>query len=166
LRGFGHDVKPLVRKVSTWAAKSAAAFHEALDCFWNLDGETRIYQNDIIRRRMKARVLDTHVFDMGDKKQLELLESMRGSILENLREPGGWYAGLKTESRIKPYSETDSKDSYLVQAADIAAGIASKILEGQNLVAVVTSFEYVTYNGRRLAVSDAEEEVRRMSQVR
>ena len=49
-----------------------------------------------------------------------------------------------------------------MQAADVAAGIASKLLETENLVAVVKSFEYVTYNGRRLSVSDAEEETRRM----
>jgi hypothetical protein len=48
----------------------------------------------------------------------------------------------------------------LVQATDIAAGIASKVLETQNLAAVVSHFEYVTFNGRRFSVAEAEEELR------
>jgi hypothetical protein len=65
-------------------------------------------------------------------------------------------------TETKPYSQLSSKDSYLLQAAEIAAGIASKIVETQNLVAAVSSFEYVSYNGRRVSVSEAEEELRRM----
>ena len=154
LTDFGNDVKPLVRKVSSWAAKSAATFHEALDCFLSFDEELRYFPDQIIRRRMKARVLKNHTFDKGDQKHLELLESARENILKNLSEP------YEFQLEAKPYSQTDSKDSFLVQAADIAAGIASKILETLNLVAVVSSFEYVTYNGRRLSVSDAEEKLR------
>jgi len=85
---------------------------------------------------------------------LELLESARENILKNLSEP------YEFQLEAKPYSQTDCKDSFQVQAADIAAGIASKILETLNLVAVVSSFEYVTYNGRRLSVNEAEEELR------
>ena len=59
LGDFGNDVKPLVRKVSSWAAKSAATFHEALDCFLSFDEELRYFPDQIIRRRMKARVLKT-----------------------------------------------------------------------------------------------------------
>lgn len=156
LSDFGADVKPLVRKVSAWAAKSAATFHEALDCFLEFDEEIRLFPSQIIRKRMRSRILKTHTFDKGDQKQLELLESARGNILRYLTDPGKLGGGAGT----KPYSQTDSKDSYLVQAADIAAGIASRILETQNLVAVVSLFEYVTYNGRRVSVSDAEEELR------
>ncbi len=155
---FGPDVKPIVRKVSTWAAKSAATFHEALDCFSEFEEELRFFPSELIRRNMQARVLKTHTFDKGDQRQMALLESARGNILENLRGP---YQTEAVRGR-KPYSQLDSKDSYLLQAADIAAGIASKILEAQNLVAVVSSFEYVTYNGRRISVGDAEEELRRM----
>ena len=110
---------------------------------------------------MRARVLDTHAFDKGDQKHLELLEKARGNILENLSEPVFLGLAIQTGSAAKPYTQTDSRDSYLVQAADVAAGIASKLLETQNLVTVVTNFEYTTYNGQRLSVSDAEEVIRR-----
>jgi hypothetical protein len=156
LSDLGQELKPIVRKVSTWAAKSAATFHEALDCFLELDEEIRYSPSQFIRKRMAARVLKTHTFDKGDRQQIELLENARDSILQKLRGfdiPGG-------TAKREPYLQSDSKDSYLVQAADIAAGIASKILETQSLVAVVSSFEYVTYNGRRMSVTDAEEEVR------
>ncbi len=160
LSEFGNDVKPLVRKATAWAAKSAATFHEALDCFQEFEEEMIYFPHDIVRRRMKARVLDTHAFDKGDQKQLELLEKARGNILENLSEPVFPGSPPHPGPAQRPYTQADSKDSYLVQAADIAAGIASKLLETQNLVTVVTSFEYVTYNGQRLSVSDAEEVVR------
>lgn len=161
LSEFGGDARPLVRKATAWAAKSAATFHEALDCFLQLDDTMRFFPNDIIRKRMRARVLDTHAFDKGDQKHLELLEKARGNILENLSEPVFLGSPSQTGSAAKPYTQTDSRDSYLVQAADVAAGIASKLLETQNLVTVVTNFEYTTYNGQRLSVSDAEEVIRR-----
>lgn len=157
LSDFGSKAKPIVRKVSEWSAKSAATFHEALDTYFEAEGFS-YFPNDFVRRRMKDRVLDTHVFDEGDKKQLELLENARGNILQYLET---FRDGVAT---AKPYSELNSNDSFLVQAADIAAGIASKIVERRNLVAVVSAFEYVTYNGRRVAISDMEEELRRMGQ--
>jgi uncharacterized protein YeeX (DUF496 family) len=160
LSDFGRDLKPLVRKVASWAAKSAATFHEALDCFMEFDEGLRYSPNDIIKNRMARRVLDQHAFDKGDQKQIELLEGARDNILDNL-------VTYDTVRRIeaqrkRPYLQIDSTDSYLVQAADIAAGIASKIFETENLVAVVSRFEYVTYNGRRVSIADAEEELRLM----
>lgn len=160
LSRFGHDVKPLVRKVSIWAAKSAATFHEALDCFMEFDEEVRYSPSDLIRRRMATRVLDSHAFDKGDHKQVELLEGARDNILDNLT-TSDFFLQIQAR-RKKPYLQLESAKSYLVQAADIAAGIASKILETENLVAVVSRFEYVTYNGRRVSIADAEEEVRVM----
>jgi hypothetical protein len=158
LSDFGEDTKPLVRKVSAWAAKSAAAFHEALDCFLEQDVELRFYPSDLIRRRMASRILDSHAFDKGNQRHIELLEDARTNILTNL----GDYRGIRLEDTKRPYLQIDSVRSYLVQAADIAAGIASKIHEFEGLVAVVSRFEYVTYNGDRFAVADAEDHLRRM----
>jgi hypothetical protein len=161
LSDFGPETKPIVRKVSAWAAKSAATFHEALDCVLDLEEEARFFPDQLIRRRMETRVLDTHTFDKGDEKQVALLEGARNSILENLK---GYQTAemAPTAPKPRPYTQSDSANSYLLQGADIAAGIASKILETQNLVAVVSSFEYVTYNGSRVSVSDAEEALRRI----
>jgi hypothetical protein len=158
LSNFGRDARPLVRKASVWAAKSAATFHEAMDSFLEFDETFRYFPNEIIRKRMRSRVLKTHTFDQGGQTHLELLETARGNILKKLAEPGR----LEFGAPAKPYLQTDSKNSFLVQAADIAAGIASKIVETQNLVAVVSAFEYVTYNGRRISANDAEEEMRQM----
>jgi hypothetical protein len=156
---FGPDVKPMIRKVSMWAAKSAATFHKALDCFMEFDETVRYSPNALIQQRMAERVLEPHVFDQGDHRQLELLEDARTNILDSLRSNATYLMALRQR---KPYQEADSRNSYLVQAADIAAGIASKVLETQNLVAVVSSFEYVTYNGRRMSIAEAEEELRLM----
>ena len=121
----------------------------------------RFFQTDIIKKRMKACILNTHVLDEGNQKQVDLLERARGNILTNLTEPVPDESAFETRIETTPYSQVKSTDSFLVQAADIAAGIASKLLETQGLVAVVGSFEYVTYNGRRLSITDAEEETRR-----
>jgi hypothetical protein len=59
------------------------------------------------------------------------------------------------------YIEVESSESYYVQAADFAAGIASDLFSRERLTGVVLRFEYVTYNGRRISLADAEEEIKR-----
>jgi hypothetical protein len=107
---------------------------------------------------MESRVLQTHAFDKGDCQQISLLENARKEILQTLR----GFDSLMNIREIKPYSQVDSSQSYFIQAADIAAGIATRILETDNLEGLVTRFSYVTYNGRRMSMADAEEEVRRL----
>jgi hypothetical protein len=158
LSDFARDSKPLVRSVTTWSAKSAATFHEAIDCFQELHEEIRWGSTFIIRERMRSRVLQTHVFDEGNRRQLDLLENARQSILKHLRDPSGVVRGRQ----IQAYTEQNSATSYPVQAADLAAGIATKLMETAGLVSVVSAFEHVTYNGARMSVSDAEEAVRLM----
>lgn len=159
LNAFGTDLKPIVRKATIFAAKSAATFHDALDAFLEEDEAQRYFPDFHTRRRMESRVLKSHAFDKGDKQQLEVLEVTRAGILSNLQR----YPEGPRRRRIAPYSEAESKESYLVQAADIAAGIASKIIETEHIVAVLSKFEYVTYNGWRISMSEAEEIVRKMN---
>ncbi len=64
-------------------------------------------------------------------------------------------------ARPSKYVELESKSSYYVQAADFAAGIATDIYTSEKLIGVVRRFEYVTFNGRRVSRSDAEEEMRK-----
>lgn len=156
---FGNDTKPLIRHATQWAAKSAATFHEAVDAFYDLDGELehyRYFPNDLIRRKMQARILDRHAFDKGDAQQIERLEDARTKILGVLRQ----YEAVNL-AVAQRHIQIESSGSYLVQAADIAAGFASKLLEIEGPVRVATSFEYVTYNGRRLSQADAEAEEKR-----
>jgi hypothetical protein len=155
---FGHDAKPIVRKITEWSAKSAAGLSDALDYFMNLEETDRYLPGDTVRNQMKARVLDSHAFDKGHPDHIKLLETARSNILDNLT----WFQPGRTADKPKPYTELESNDFFHVQAADIAAGIASKTMETENLIAVVSRFEYVTYNGRRVSISDAEEVLRRM----
>ena len=155
---FGSDTKPLLRQATQWAAKSAATFHEAVEIF---EAEVDFYgamPDELLRRKMKARILDKHAFDKGDGKQIERLESARGTVLNVLQtidvDP---FANPKPNPPAVPkHIDVDSSISYLVQTADIAAGFASKLLEVGGLVRVATIFEYVTYNGVRLTQADAE----------
>jgi hypothetical protein len=161
IRDFGQDAKPMVRKVSNWAAKSAATFHESMDCLLDPgqgSSDSPFFSTNLVRRRMESRVLQTHAFDKGDCQQISLLENARKEILQTLR----GFDSLMNIREIKPYSQVDSSQSYFIQAADIAAGIATRILETENLEGLVTRFSYVTYNGRRMSMADAEEEVRRL----
>lgn len=164
VRLFGSDTKPLLRQATQWAAKSAATFHEAVEIFMGVDAEFDFYRyapDEFLRRKMKARILDKHAFDKGDAKQIERLENARDKVLDVLQTFEANPFGPKPmPSAVRRHVEVDSSGSFLVQAADIAAGFASKLLENGGLVRVVTTFEYVTHNGVRLTQADAEREQR------
>jgi hypothetical protein len=54
-----------------------------------------------------------------------------------------------------PLSEVDSGESFLVQAADFAAGIAREIWYRNSLPHLVGAFDDVTYNSRRISETEA-----------
>jgi hypothetical protein len=58
--------------------------------------------------------------------------------------------------RPSGFIEVESKESYYVQAADFAAGIASDVFATHKLIGVVGRFEYVSFNGIRVSRADAE----------
>jgi hypothetical protein len=161
---FGSDTKPLLRQATQWAAKSAATFHEAVEIFMGVDEEFEFYRHapdEFLRRKMKARILDKHAFDKGDAKQIERLENARDKVLDVLQTFGASpFDPRPMTSAARRHVEVDSSGSFLVQAADIAAGFASKLLEMGGLIRVVMIFEYVTHNGARLTQADAEREQR------
>src|SRR5260370_24411929 len=110
---------------------------------------------------MKASILEKHAFDKGDAKQIERLENARDKVLDVLRTFGANpFDPRPMPSAVRRHVEVDSSGYFLVQAADIAAGFASKLLEIGGLVRVVATFEYVTHNGVRLTQADAEREQR------
>jgi hypothetical protein len=51
----------------------------------------------------------------------------------------------------------ESTESHYAQAADIAVGIASDIYANKGLVAVVSHFEYATFNGNRVSFPNPRE---------
>jgi hypothetical protein len=121
----------------------------------------RFADGDFLRRKMAAQLLPVHAFDEGNQKHLNLLEEARSEIFQELAAHDRIYGLIQNRQCIVP---AESKESFYVQAADIAAGIASQIYTSQGLVGVIDHFEYfeyVTYNGDRVSRSDAEEEMRR-----
>jgi len=158
---FPDKPRSIIRSVAAWSAKSAAAFESALHCIEDMEEEIekyRYFPEQLIKRRMESRVLGQHAFDEGNQRHIKLLEDARSSILETLSSFESWNLLL---DRRPSYPQFDSRESLFGQAADIAAGIATHVMEAYGLVGVVTQFEYVTYNGVRLCRQDAEEEMRR-----
>lgn len=102
-------------------------------------------------------MLERHAFAEGNRPHIDLLKDARRSILETLASIEYQY-GLNVK---RAYTQFKSDECYPGQAADVAAGIATHILEERGLVGVVSQFEYITYNGARISLKDAEEQMRR-----
>lgn len=158
--------KSLIRDATSWSAKSSVAFHSALDAAtFPIDdpyGSYRYVDGDVLRRRMASELLPVHAFDAGNQKHLDLLDEKRSEVLQELAAHDRVYGLLTKRPGIVA---VESRESFYVQAADIAAGITSQIYAAEGLVGVVDRFEYVTYNGVRVSRSDAEEEMRRLGTI-
>lgn len=148
--------RDVVRNVASWSAKAAAAFHAALDAAEEDDEMTGFDFGRSLRRRMTQELLPRHAFDKGNRPHIDLLEQTRRSIIDELSANERIYRLGKRPGFV----ELESKESYYVQAADFAAGIASDIYATHKLIGVVERFEYVTFNGDRVSRADAEEEMK------
>jgi|SRR5579871_212472 len=152
LSAFDDGTRPInLNAVSVFVSKSGSVFYPALDALdrtcedlqspptaWNFWGVGRALR-------------DFHVFDDGNRKAITWVDHKRTEAL-SLIDP---YSHLGLGLSPKPFEGIDSKDSYFVQAADFAAGIVTEILERETLVQVARSFDYVTYNGKRIGEMDA-----------
>ncbi len=160
VRHFGKPTN-IVGDVSSWSAKSSAAFQSALDAATiPEDFDEMSYRfgfERILIRRMMNELRRTHAFDKGNERHIKLLESTRRSMIDDLAAHARAFRLVTRPGFV----EVESRESYYIQAADFAAGIASDIYASQTLVGVVKHFEYVTYNGVRVSLADAEEEMRR-----
>jgi hypothetical protein len=158
VQDFKCDPKGVVRKVTEWSAKAAAAFHasmDALDTFAADDGIYRFDYGQHIRRKMMRPLTDTHAFDKGDDQQMRVLEDVRGKLIESMTDPNDMFSRMqRMRGPIQKYVEFDSKDTLFGQAADIAAGIASAYFEREGITGIVSRFEHVTYNGKRTRHAD------------
>jgi hypothetical protein len=153
--------RDVVRNVASWSAKAAAAFHAALDAVHSPEEDDAMaYRFDFgrtLRKRMSQELIPSHAFDKGNKRHIDLLEQSRQSIMDELSADDHFYELI---GRRPGFVEVESNESYYVQAADFAAGIASDIYATHKLIGVVERFEYVTFNGERMSRADAEEEMR------
>ncbi len=154
--------RSVIRDAASWASKASAVFHAALDAGQFPDDDSAMsYRSDLgslLRRRMAQHLLPVHAFDEGNRGHLDLLDDTRNILFEELAAHDTVY-GLMPTPAIVP---VESSESFYVQAADIAAGIASDLYASEGLIGVVQRFEYVTYNGVRISCSDAEEEMRKL----
>lgn len=156
---FGRpEDRDLVRQAASWSSKSAAAFHSALDALRNPNNDDVLGRFDFgraARGQIVRNLVPTHAFDVGNRPHIQLLERTRSLMFDEFS-ANDWFHHVI--SRRRPgFIELESKDSYYIQAADFAAGIASDIYASHELTGVVERFEYVTFNGERVSLADAEE---------
>lgn len=161
---FGNR-RDVVRQAVQWSAKSSAVFHAAVDAALSAEdyaadvASCRFFVGERPLRRMAQHLTPVHAFDVGNRKQLDLLEQTRLSLLDDMVK-GDRVCRLLLRLQ-KGFVEVESRESYYVQAADFAAGIASDIYaSSEGLRGVVARFEHVTYNGARVSLADAEEETK------
>ena len=148
-----------VGEIAKWSAKSSAVFYSALevtDDFADAQGSNvEMY----LRRKMASALVPSHAFDKGNTQHITSLDDTRHSVYNTV--VGHDRRLLLSSARPKNLVEVESASSYYVQAADFAAGMASDLFMSKGLVGVVAMFECVTYNGTRVSLSDAEEEIRK-----
>jgi hypothetical protein len=155
---FKSEHRTLVDKAARWAAKSSVIFQPVLDTVSDTGGGDSFlpYATErATRMRMMRHMQPVHAFDAGDDQQIRLLEEARQNVLAELDD------GSPIIVPPKPgIAKLESESSYYIQAADFASGIAANLYTFHGLLGVVSRFEYVTYNGRRVSRAEAEEEQR------
>ena len=93
-----------------------------------------------------------HVFDAGNQRALDWIEAQRRSVVSAVDPYSGAYGLRQPVSTSVP-----SEESLEVQAADVAAGIAKRLLESRVCYrALLNVFPWVVYNGVRLSSYQAE----------
>jgi hypothetical protein len=145
---FERSKKNIVNVLSSFLSKSESVFCEAMD---NLEEIIECgVQSPLLVAFQLSRILSaSHAFDRGITQEVQWIDGERRDVMARIdrhrifpAQPG-------------PLSELDSKESFLVQAADFAAGIAREVWRRNSLPHLTGAFEYVTYNGRRISETDA-----------
>ena len=157
IQDFKCDPKGVVRKVTEWSAKAAAAFHgsmDALDTFGVEDAMYRFNVGQHFRRKMLRPLMDLHAFDRGDEQQMRVLEEVRGKLIKSMTDPNDFFSRMLRFNLLLKYPEFDSKETLFGQAADFAAGIASTHFQREGIAGLVSRFEHVTWNGKRTGEVD------------
>jgi hypothetical protein len=99
-----------------------------------------------------------HAFDRGNHSAVDWINEQRHNVLQQTDRVGWFYPAFKPE----PSEEVESSESPLIQAADIAAGIARQIWAREGLCQLVRSFDYVVYNGERQSEQSASSAEKRL----
>lgn len=153
----------IVRAATEFAAKSASAFSAAIDaCRGRPHFMHEPMLNPVLRELRRA-----HAFDEGNEKSIELMEIERERLAKRMvnfeydeffdASPCGY---------LEPLEGTlNSKESYFIQASDIAGRIASHLFENGGIFTVTLHFEYVMLNGKRISQNEAFETTRKWEEL-
>jgi hypothetical protein len=145
---FERSGKNVVNVLSAFLSKSESVFCEASD---RMDEfiESGIQSPMLVAFQLSRILSESHAFDKGDTREVEWIDGERHDVLMRVDRHGMFRA------QPAPLAELDSRSSFFVQAADFAAGIAREIWSRNSLPHLVDTFDYVTYNGRRISESEA-----------
>lgn len=145
---FERSRKNVVNVLSAFLSKSESVFCKALDSMDEFIA--RGAQSPMLVGFHLSRILsESHAFDKGDTQEVQWIDGERHDVLERIDRYGMFPV------QPAPLPELDSKSSFYVQAADFAAGIARELWSRNSLPHLVDTFDYVTYNGRRISESEA-----------
>ena len=145
---FERSRKNAVNVLSAFLSKSESVFCEALDGIDQFIEKGT--QSPMLVAFQLSRILsESHAFDKGDAQEVQWIDGERHDVLGRIDHHRMFPV------QPAPLPEVDSRNSFLVQAADFAAGIAREIWSRNSLPHLVDKFDYVTYNGRRIPESEA-----------
>jgi hypothetical protein len=146
LTPFKCGTSNMVNQVPPFLSQSASVFHHAVDALMGNPTLGLLHGGFTTNQALRA----AHAFDRGKDGILPWIEQRRAEVMA-FTNPYGLFPLVPA-----PLKEFDSKDAPLIRAADFAVAIAREIWSrNRSLVQVAASFEYVTYNGRRISENDA-----------
>lgn len=145
---FERRKKNVVNVVSPYLSKSQAVFGEAMDildrAIASRDASPLLFSASLCRL-----LAASHAFDKGNTQQVAWIDGQRRDLMNRIDQHGLF------DKEPGPLSELDSQESPLIRAADFAAGIAREVWYRNSLPHLTGTFDYVTYNGKRLSETDA-----------
>lgn len=145
---FERSKKNMVSVLSGFLSKGESVFCDAVDILDEVI-ENNAQVSPFVSFQLSEVLSASHAFDKGDTKEIGWIDAQRKDV-RFMIDRHGMFPG-----QPQPLPELDSRESFYIQAADFAAGIALEILHRKDLVHLVAAFDYVTYNGKRLSESKA-----------
>ena len=136
--------------VSVCVSKSGAVFQPAIDALESAAEHLYGPPTTSTFWGVNRELANSRAFDDGNRKIITWIDQERADALRRT-DPY-----LNIWRNAGPLHAIDSRDSFFIQAADIAAGVVRATWEQQSLVHVARAFDYVAYNGRQIGESDAE----------
>ena len=152
----------IVRNVTNWTSKSASVLADAIgsvfsDCFYP-------FQADAVYRCL----LESHAFDEGNNKAIGWMEDERDEVIDHVQYYSDFARAMIRRGRrpSRLFGGIDSRRSFYIQAADIAAGIAAQLYEQGLILEVTKHFKSVMFNGKPITHAEAYEAMKKWRELR